>query len=108
MDATLMTRPPSQRTGNAAWVTNGAPSLRTDLARDRLCVLRLSRCDSDVGARAGESDRDRAADAATAAGDQRTLAVQVKWRGHFSVAGYVRCGRSRPRSRHPRTRDPPT
>src|SRR5438477_2209554 len=77
-----------------------ATSLRPDLARDRLGVAGLPRCDSDVRARGGKSDRDRAADAAASAGDQRTLAVQVErashsaWQDTFDADG---------RGRDPRT-----
>src|SRR5919201_330151 len=86
----------------------GSPPFRGDVARDGCAVIGVPRCDSDVGAGVGEGERDGAADAPGASGDQRTLAVQVEWPAHISVAGYVRWPPSRPRSTRPPTTTPPT
>src|SRR5439155_23105744 len=46
-----------------------------DRARDGLGAVRVPRCDSDIGTRVGQRERDRAADAAPAAGDYGTPAA---------------------------------
>ena len=53
---------------------------RPDLVGDRVEVLRLARGDDHVGARLGEAEGDRAADAPAAARDDRDTAVQAELR----------------------------
>ena len=91
--AALLTRMSSRpkastRRATASWQNASSPMSPAIAMQRRPCVLdqALGRLgvlvlvevdDRDVGALLGEGDRDRAADAAVAAGDQRDLAVEL-------------------------------
>ena len=60
-------------------------------ARDRFAVLDLAARDHHVGARAGEAERDRLAEPAPAAGDDRDLAGEVEQIPAADMARTLRC-----------------
>src|SRR5262249_34604312 len=69
-------RGPRPGTGHIAWERQGRSAAGRDLVPHRLQPSHMARGDHERRTRAGERQRDRAADPAPAAGDERYLAVQ--------------------------------